>query len=197
MYRKRITQPEFEDFYLPFGGRIRSDNRWVILAKLIPWEEIEKRYEKNFSKEGIGAPAKEVRLALGSLIIKEKLGLTDEETVMQIQENPYLQYFCGFEGYYEEEPFDPSLMVHFRKRLDEQTVSEVNELVVKNWVKRKGRGKRKRKEGSEEDETPKQGKLLLDCSCAPADIRYPTDLSLLNEGREKLERTLSMCFMNR
>ena len=29
--------------------------------------------------------------------------------------------------------------------------------------------------------------MLLDATCAPADIAYPTDLSLLNEAREKLE----------
>ena len=134
IYRNKLKQPEFEDFYLPFGGRIRSDNRWVILSKLIPWGDIEKRYAKNFSAEGIGAPAKPVRLALGSLIIKERQGLTDEETVMYIQENPYAQFFLGFESYYEEEPFDPSLMVCFRKRLGEKTISEMNELVVKNWA---------------------------------------------------------------
>ena len=167
IYRKRIAQPEFEDFYLPFGGRIRSENRWVILAKLIPWQEIEKRYAKNFSLDEIGAPAKPVRLALGSLIIKEKLGLTDEETAMQIQENHYLQFFLGFESYYDEEPFDPSLMVHFRKRLAEKMVSEMNELVVKNWLKRKASKKKKRRKGSDDDEdTPKQGKLIIDCSCA-------------------------------
>jgi IS5 family transposase len=165
----------------------------VVLAKLIPWEEIEKRYAKNFSKEGIGAPAKPVRLALGSLIIKEKLCLTDEEVVMQIQENHYLQFFLGFESYYDEEPFDPSLMVHFRKRLDEKTVSEMNELVVKNWVKRKSSKKRRGKKGPEDGgDVPKQGKLILDCSCAPADIRYPTDLSLLNEAREKLEHIIDV-----
>ena len=178
---------------MPFGGRIRSDNRWVILSKLIPWEEIERCYAKNFSTEGIGAPAKPVRLALGSLIIKEKLGLTDEETVMQIQENHYLQFFLGFESYYDDEPFDSSLMVYFRKRLSEKTVSEMNELVVKNWVKRKSLKKRRRKKGSDDDDdAPKQGKLILDCSCAPADIRYPTDLSLLNEGREKLEHVIDV-----
>ena len=91
IYRNKLKQPEFEDFYTPFGGRTRSDNRWVILSKLIPWEEMEKRYAENFSKEGIGAPAKPVRVALGSLIIKEKLGLTDRETTMQIQENHYLR----------------------------------------------------------------------------------------------------------
>ena len=106
-------------------------------------------------------------MALGSLIIKEKLGLTDEETVMQIQENPYLQFFLGFESYYEEEPFDPSLMVYFRKRLSDKVVSEMNELVVKNWVKRKS-SKKKRKKGppDDDDDAPKQGKLILDCSCA-------------------------------
>jgi len=165
----------------------------VILAKLIPWGEIEKRYAENFSAEGIGAPAKPVRLALGSLIVKERLGLTDEETVMQIQENPYVQFFLGFEGYYDEEPFDSSLMVHFRKRLDEKTVSEMNELVVKNWVKRKTSPRKRRKKSSDDDDdAPKQGKLILDCSCAPADIRYPTDLSLLNEGREKLEHIIDV-----
>ncbi|MFQ7775187.1 MAG: transposase [Anaerotignum faecicola] len=34
-----------------------------------------------------------------------------------LQENPYLQYFCGYPGYDDEKlPFDPSLMVFFRKR---------------------------------------------------------------------------------
>jgi hypothetical protein len=35
MYRKASDgQLEFEDFYLPFGGKLRSDNRWVILPKI-------------------------------------------------------------------------------------------------------------------------------------------------------------------
>jgi len=32
-----------------------------------------------------------------------------------------------------------------------------------------------------------KGKMLIDGSCAPADIRYTTDISLLNEAREKTE----------
>ena len=31
---------------------------------------------------------------------------------------------------------------------------------------------------------------MLDATCAPADIRYPTDLSLLNEAREKTEELI-------
>jgi hypothetical protein len=43
----------------------------------------------------MGAPAKTFRIALVALIIKEKLGTSDRETVEQIKENPYLQYFLG------------------------------------------------------------------------------------------------------
>jgi hypothetical protein len=37
------------------------------------------------------------------------------------------------------------------------------------------------------EENSNQGKLLIDATCAPADIRYPTDVSLLNEAREKTD----------
>ena len=56
----------------------------------------------NFSKSDIGNPAKSARIALGSLIIKERLGTTDRETVLQIAKNPYLQYFLGFSEYKDE-----------------------------------------------------------------------------------------------
>lgn len=39
-----------------------------------------------------------------------------------------------------------------------------------------------------------KGKLLLDATCAPADIRYPTDLSLLNEAREKTEKMIDTLY---
>ena len=43
------------------------------MAELIPWQEFEEEYAKLFSEEK-GAPAKSFRMALGALIIKEKLG---------------------------------------------------------------------------------------------------------------------------
>ena len=81
------SQLKFEDFYLPFGGKLRSDNRWVLLSKQIPWPQIEDDYATNFSDTQTGCPAKPARVALGALIIKERLGTTDRETVLQIAEN--------------------------------------------------------------------------------------------------------------
>ena len=130
IYRNKLKQPEFEDFILPFSGKLRSNNRWVILSKIIPWKEIDKKYSKGFAKSGMGAPAKSSRIAFGALIIKERLGLTDEETVEQIIENPYLQYFLGYECYIDDAPFEASMMVHFRKRFDIKGISEINEKII-------------------------------------------------------------------
>jgi IS5 family transposase len=52
-------------------------------------------------------------MALGALIIKEKLEISDRLTVEQSRENSYLQYFIGQLSYSNELPFDPSLLVHF------------------------------------------------------------------------------------
>lgn len=184
MYRKDDTnQLKFEDFYLPFGGKLRSDNRWVILSKQIPWQQIEQQYSANFSDNKAGCPAKSARIALGSLIIKERLGTTDRETVLQIAENPYLQYFLGFSEYKDEVLFDHSLMTHFRKRFNTNTLTEINESIVCNALETEDKSS-----ADNDDEQPSnKGKLLVDATCTPADVAYPTDLNLLNEAREKTE----------
>ena len=184
MYRKDDTyQQKFEDFYLPFGGKLRSDNRWVILSKQIPWQEIEQRYLANFSDNKAGCPAKSARIALGSLIIKERLGTTDRETVLQITENPYLQYFLGFPEYKDEVPFDHSLMTHFRKRFDKDTLSDINESIVRNSIE----PDEPQDKSTDDDNPSNKGKLIIDATCTPADVAYPTDLNLLNKAREKTE----------
>ena len=70
------------------------------------------------------------RMALGALIIKEKLGISDRSTVEQIRENPYLQYFIGQSSYSNELPFDPSLLVYFRQRISLNLINKVNERMV-------------------------------------------------------------------
>lgn len=134
MYREEPEyQQKLEDFYLPFGGQLKENNRWVILSKKIPWKKIETDYIKQFSFSNMGAPAKPFRMALGSLIIKEKFQLSDEETVEHIKETPYLQYFIGMEGYKDEAPFNPSMMVHFRKRLNGQILQKANEILFRQY----------------------------------------------------------------
>ena len=71
----------------------------------------------NFKKTKRGQEAYNVCIALGSLTIKEWLGLSDEETVNQITENSYLQYFLGFEFYTEEQFSYSSQLTHITEYL--------------------------------------------------------------------------------
>ena len=65
MYRsKNRQQTEFPDFYLPFSGHLDPDNRWIALARLVPWELAEKIYHSELC-EDFGAPIVPSRMALG------------------------------------------------------------------------------------------------------------------------------------
>ena len=102
MYKKiQNRQAELTDFNQPLGFKINPLNRWVIKASTIPWDAIEERYASLFPSH-TGPAAKPLRMALGSLLIQKKYGLSDRELVEEIKENPYLQFFIGLPGYRDE-----------------------------------------------------------------------------------------------
>lgn len=193
---------EFLDFPNPFGVKLLGDNRWVRLSRLIPWEEFEDQYAELFVDDG--AVAYPFRMALGAEILKERLGVTDRELVAQISENPYLQYFLGLSRFTLEAPFDASTLVHFRKRLSAEMLKAINERIASQGLAGSSKSSQEEKKSQssppppptshdvippdvQEESKPPQGKLLMDATCAPEDIRFPNDLSLLNEAREVTE----------
>ena len=187
MYRYSNGQISLSDFKQPVGMNLKESNRWVKKAQTIPWPEIEKRYAALFTNRK-GNVAKPLRLALGACIIQAKYGYSDEEVPLQIQENPYLQYFCGYPGYDDEKlPFDPSLMVYFRKRLTPEVLGEINEMIIRDA---KARGSKK--DDDNDDQGGNSGTLIVDATCAPSNIRYPQDVSLLNEARENAEKLIDV-----
>ena len=182
MYRKQQYSIETpENLKNLFGGQLDEENRWIEMSKMIPWEEYEEEYAKNFTEKK-GAPAKSFRMALGALIIKEMLGISDRETVEQIKENSYLQYFIGMESYSSEAAFNASTMVHFRKKIGMELINKINKEIVKNV------------EDVVSEKKENEGKLLLDATCTPADIKYPTDIGILNEAREKTEKIIDKLY---
>ena len=195
MYRYSNGQISLADFKQPVGMNLKESNRWVKKAQTIPWPEIEKRYAALFTNRK-GNVAKPLRLALGACIIQAEYGYSDEETALQIQENPYLQYFCGYPGYDDEKlPFDPSLMVYFRKRLTPEILGEINEMIVRDAKERQAK-ETEAKEDNNSDNGPgtggNSGTMIVDATCAPSNIRYPQDVSLLNEARENAEQLLDV-----
>ena len=200
MYKfDRNHQFSFSDFNQPLGMEMSSENRWVKKATLIPWNEIEDRYASLFSSE-VGMPAKPLQMALGSLLIQKEYNYSDRELVEQIKENPYYQYFIGLPGYEYKAPFAPSLLVEFRKRLNEEVLAEINEMIAAynapdepsdgdsdNGSSDNGNTKTTNADQAESTEPENKGTLILDATCAPQNIAYPQDINLLNEARENLE----------
>jgi len=175
-----------EGFTLPFGGRLNPENRWVKLSQRIPWDELAKGYHSRLTADR-GRPAKNARMVIGAVIIKHKLTLSDEETVLQIQENPYLQYFIGLSRYQEEPAFAPSLFVEIRRRMGSEVFAAFEQAILTEMEK-----SRKKQQCDEDDQNPPshKGKLVIDATVAEQAIRYPTDLGLLNESREISEQLI-------
>src|SRR5699024_1550857 len=124
--QNQLTLPGFET---PFEQKLDAKNRWIRLASTIPWDKIVSKYDKLFrSKEGRQPISG--RVILGSVIIKHLGNLADRETIAQIQENVYLQYFLGYSSFTTEAPFSPSLFVEIRNRLSMDLLAEINEAIV-------------------------------------------------------------------
>ena len=132
VYKKNQNrQITLKDFNQPFGLKLNPENKWIKKAAIIPWEAIEKEYTDLFSS-GCGMLAKPLRMALGTLLIQKKYDYSDRELVEQIQMNPYYQYFIGLPGFQLDQPFAPSLLVEFRKRLTEEKPAEINEMIIRS-----------------------------------------------------------------
>jgi IS5 family transposase len=205
------NQLVLDGFETPFQQHLTSNNRWVKLSSLLPWDGIVNRYAKQFkSKEG--RPPINGRVVVGAIIIKHMLNLTDRETIAQIQENPFMQFFLGYSTFTNEPPFDASLFVDIRERLSLAFLNEISELVIEHHIEKQSLKEEgacysqkvdDEQGGVADNIEPKEeeleavdstlthhGKLLMDATVAPQNITYPTDLKLLNEAREKTEEII-------
>lgn len=143
-------------------------------------------------------PAKPLRMALGSLMIQKQYGYSARELLEQITENPYYQYFIGLLGFQSEPPFVPSLLVEFRKRLNDDIMTKINEMIIEfNAPDDPGPGNGGGSDSGDEtsDQPKNSGTIILDATCAPQNISYPQDVNLLNEVRENLEGMIDeLCY---
>lgn len=147
-----------------------------------------------------GQRAIDSRMALGALLTKPSYkALSDDDMTKEIAMNPYLQYFLGLHEYRYECPFDPGMMTRFRQRITPEMFAWVNDQIIgrKAEQERKdddeagsGGGQAVENEGGEAPEKDNEGTIILDATCAPQNIRFPTDVSLLNEAREKAEEII-------
>ncbi len=190
-------------FKHPFETELDKQNRWVLLAELIPWDELAKVYAQQLQSD-TGRLSVDVRTVIAALIVKHMLRLDDRGTIQMIQENIYLQYFCGLKGFTTKAVFDASLFVDIRKRLGSKQFDAFNKLVIDKSEQLKphqARIKRKDKaQDNTDDNAPRtpgadnRGTLKVDATVADQEIKFPTDAGLLNASREKLEMIIDLLF---
>ena len=203
MYKKEDAQITIAEFISPFG-KLDPTNRWVQIATMIPWRKYEERYSERFCDDN-GAPAIRYRMAMGTLIIKQRTGHSDEDVLQDILENPYMQFLIGLHEFTLTAPFCSSSITNFRKYITQDMINEVNEDIFrKSNAENENDNNDDDSNGDENNDTSSnaddekqnkdiemkvenKGTMLIDATCAPANIAYPTDVNLLNEAREKLE----------
>ncbi len=209
------SQLTLEGFETPFLQHLDKDNRWVKLANSVAWDKLANIYYRKMNSD-FGAPSLSARMVIGAVIIKHMLNIDDREVVAQIQENMYLQYLVGLSSFTTKEAFDPSLLVTIRYRLGQDVMEEFNQIVLQQAgvipspsdtssdVDPNSANDKEEQDtepsntiehnnttGDNDTSAANSGILLVDATVAEQQIEYPTDLKLLNESRQQLERMIA------
>ena len=173
-------QTKIEEFSNLYQLKLDQNNRWIQLGSIMPWDKLVAHVKKYYNL-GTGAKGVDLRQVIGCIIIKHKLNLTDEETLLLISENPYMQFFLGLTQFKSEPLFSPSLFVEIRKRLGKTVFDEFITILISCT------------HPNTEDITHK-GELKIDATVADQQIRFPNDLSLVNEARQKTEHIIDILY---
>ena len=118
------------------------------------------------------------------MLTKHVEKLSDEKTIHAIQENPYMQYLPGLEKFTEKPVFVPELFVLVRKRLDHDFFNMLTLMLAETD------GSKPKKEHTDEDGNDHGGTMKIDATCCNAEVRYPTDSNLLEDGSRLIDRLL-------
>lgn len=146
-----------------------------LLANRIDWTCFEQAFGPTY-EEDVGRPGIPTRLMVGLHYLKHTFDESDETVVERFLENPYWQYFCGFEYFQHMLPIDSSSLTRFRKRIGEAGV----EVMFKELLDTAKRGGHLRKSH--------MNKVNIDTTVQEKAIVFPTDARLYYKMRDALVR---------
>ena len=175
MKPKKINQDQGLLFQQRLSNQLNPGHELYILSKLVDWRYFEQEFSNLFS-ESKGAPAKPVRLVTGILMLQHMYGLSDEEVVHFWIENPYWQFFCGYDHLQWQFPIDPSSLSKWRKRLGEKGMEKILGFTIKMALDT----------GAVKASSFKN--VIVDTTVMPKNITYPTDSKLYFKGIRTLVR---------
>jgi IS5 family transposase len=116
MKPRRRDASQLDLFKAQFSQILNPDHPLIVLADKIDWSRFEVAFADCYSAD-MGAPAKAIRLMVGLHYLKHAFNESDESLLERWVENPYWQYFCGFETMQHEVPLHPTSLVKWRQRV--------------------------------------------------------------------------------
>jgi IS5 family transposase len=148
---RELFRPRLEDL-------INPNHELALLSKSIDWQYFEQEFKKYYSAKG--APSVPIRMMVGCLLLKHLYNLGDDRIPEYWVRDVYFQYFCGSVFFEHKFPFEPSVFVHFRKRVGQSGIAKIFSYSV-------------HLHGSE---VPKQAKFVLsDTTVQENNTTFPTD----------------------
>ena len=156
-------------------AHLDADHELVRLSEKIDWESITERLGRYYSDVGRGG--KPIRLMVGLHILKHLYNLSDEAVVARLNGDLYFWVLCGLDDVVgkREKPLDASSLTNFRKRIGVEGMGLIQEVILGQLISEKRINKRTQ---------------IVDSTVMEKNIQYPTDVRLLNKGRELLVRSL-------
>lgn len=114
--RPKDTHEDPDLFRIPLDRIIDMQHELVILSGRVNWTALEKHFD-TYYKDKRGRPGAPIRLMAGLHYLKHVFRKGDESVLHGFLENPYWQYFCGYDYFQNILPVDPSSLTRFRKRI--------------------------------------------------------------------------------
>ena len=123
-------------FRAQLGQILNREHPLYRLANEIDWSVFEEEFGSLYV-DNVGRPGLPIRCVVGLHYLKYSFNESDESVVERFLENPYWQYFCGFEYFEHEIPLDPSSLVRWRRRVGPSGMEKLLKETIET-AKRKG-----------------------------------------------------------
>jgi transposase, IS5 family len=173
--RRPEGEPSDDLFRARLSNQLDDKHPLIRLAGLIEWESFEAEFGALYH-ETLGRPGKPTRLMVGLTYLKHCYNLSDEQVCERWPENPYWQFFCGFDYLLHRLPVDPSSLTRWRERIG---ASGMERLLAATIDAALAAGVTK---------PASLTRVTIDTTVQPKAIAFPTDSRLYNRGREILVR---------
>ena len=145
------------------------------LSQQIDWNYFEQEFGSFYSEE-MGRPGAPTRLLVGLHYLKHAYDESDESVVEKWVENPYWQYFCGYEYFQHELPCHPTSLVKWRQRIKAEGVEKMLKEILSTAMRSKAL------------DAKDLGRVNVDTTVQEKAIAFPTDARLYEKTRSAVVR---------